>query len=90
MTPRYLEVEMPKRFILEFRTEDGGWMDWGAYPRRLFARQPDGSYVCSGHSSTVWIRCVAVHDGWFEHADIDGEVTHHYRLVPLPPEPGDT
>jgi len=39
---------MPKRFILEFRTEDGGWMDWGAYRRRLFARQPDGSYVCSG------------------------------------------
>ena len=27
-----LEVEMPRRFTLEFQTDDGEWMDCGAYP----------------------------------------------------------
>jgi hypothetical protein len=79
---------MPRRFILEFWLEDGGWMDWGAYPRRLFERLPDGSYVCGCHGSTVWIRCIAHHGDHFEHIDGGGDV-HRYRLVPLPPEPGD-
>jgi hypothetical protein len=85
---RYLEVEMPRRFILEFQTDDGDWMDWGAYPRRLFERKADGSYICGADASPVLIRCIAHHDGWFEHVDGWGNV-HRYRLVPIPPEPGD-
>jgi hypothetical protein len=79
---------MPRRFILEFQTDDGEWMDWGAYPRRLFERLPDGSYICGADASPVLIRCIAHHDGWFEHVDGGGDV-YRYRLVPLPPEPGD-
>jgi hypothetical protein len=41
-----------------------------------------------GHGSTVWIRCIAHHEGWFEHVDGGGDV-YRYRLVPLPPRPGD-
>jgi hypothetical protein len=82
---------MPKRFLLDIRTpETGEWINWGAYPRRLFERQPDGSYVCAGHGSTVWIRCIAHHDGWFEHVDGGGHgEVHAYRLAPIPSEPGD-
>jgi len=36
----------------------------------------------------VLIRCIAHHDGWLEQVDGGGDV-HRYRLVPLPPEPGD-
>jgi hypothetical protein len=79
---------MPKRFILEFRSAGGVWIDWGSYPRRLFERLPDGSYVCGGHGSTVWIRCIAHHADHFEHLDGHDEV-HRYRLVPITPEPGD-
>ena len=79
---------MPRRFILEFKTDDGEWMDWGAYPRRLFERKADGSYICGADASPVLIRCIAHHDGWFEHVDGGGDI-HRYRLVALPPGPGD-
>jgi hypothetical protein len=64
-------------------------VNWGAYPRRLFECKPDGSYICGGGgASPVLMRCIAHHDGWFEHVDGGGDV-HRYRLVPIPPEPGD-
>jgi hypothetical protein len=45
---------MPRRFILESQTDDGGWMDWGAYRRRLFDHKPDGSYSVAPTSG--WCR----------------------------------
>jgi len=79
---------MPKRFILSSRPTTGTGWTGAPTPRRLFERLPDGSYVCGGHGSTVWIRCIAHHAEYFEHVDGGGEL-HRYRLVPLPPEPGD-
>ena len=53
--------------------------------RRRFERLEDGSYICSEFSSALWIRCIAHHDGYFEHVDGRGTGTvHRYRLVPLP------
>jgi len=38
----------------------------------------------------VQIRCIAHHDGWFEHVDGSGQgQVCGYRLVPIPAEPGD-
>ena len=53
---RYLEVEMPERFLLQFMTEDGSWMDEAIGLRRRFERLEDGSYICSEFSSGLWIR----------------------------------
>jgi hypothetical protein len=65
-------------------------MAWGRLSRRLFERLPDGSYVCSRHGSTVWIRCVDHNGDHLEHVDGDGRgQVHRYRLVPIPPAPGD-
>lgn len=80
---RYLEVEMPERFLLQFMTEDGSWMDEAICLRRRFERLEDGSYICSEFSSGLWIRCIADHDGSFDHVDGGGKL-HRYRLLPLP------
>ena len=53
---------------------------------RDFDRLDDGRYICAEFSSGLWIRCIAHHDGWFEHADGVDEI-HRYRLVPLPMVP---
>jgi hypothetical protein len=37
--------------------------------RRRFERLEDGSYICSEFSSALWIRCIAHHDGYFEHVE---------------------
>lgn len=79
---RYLPVEMPERFVLQFK--DGGtWIDEAICLRRRFERLNDGSYICSEFSSGLWIRCIAHHDDHFEHVDGGGTV-HRYRLMPLP------
>src|SRR5829696_5783154 len=70
---RYLEVELPERFALEFQRNDGTWMHEAVCVAHRFERLEDGSYLCSEFSSAVWIRCVAHHDGYFEHIDGGGE-----------------
>jgi hypothetical protein len=86
VTPRYLEVEMPKRFALEFKAEDGEWMLEAICLAEHFYRQKDGSYVCGEFSSGLWIRCIAHHNWGLDHVDGGGDV-HRYRLVPLPMAP---
>lgn len=87
-TERYLPVEMPERFVLEFQLDDGSWMDWGAYKADYFQRLDDGTYVGGGNGSPVWIRCVEQHEDHFIHVDGGGD-RHRYRLVPLPTVPDD-
>jgi hypothetical protein len=74
---------MPEPFALEFQAEDGEWMNEAICRADHFDRLDDGSYICSEFSSGLWIRCIAHHDGWFEHVDGGGDV-FRYRLVPLP------
>jgi hypothetical protein len=69
---------MPDRFLLQFRTEDGGWMDEAVCLARRFERRADGSYVCSEFSSGLWIRCVEKHDDHFVHLDGTGR-RHRYH-----------
>ena len=79
----YLEVKMPERFLLQFRLDDGSWMDEAVCLRRRFERLDNGSYLCSEFSSGLWIRCIDDHGDHFEHVDGGGKV-HRYRLLPLP------
>ena len=77
---------MPRRLALESQTDDGDWMLEAICLAEHFERLADGSYICSEFSSGLWIRCIAHHDGWFEHVDGGGGI-YRYRLIPLPLEP---
>jgi hypothetical protein len=83
---RYLDIEMPERFVLEVRGEKGGWLDWGVYWAKDFRRREDGSYFCWPLlGSPLYFRCIAHRDGYFEHIDEGGHGSvYAYRLVPLP------
>ena len=77
--PRYLEVEMPDWFVLEFQLPDGTWMDEAFCLPGHFCRNDDGSYLRSDGASGLWIRAV--------HIDGDGVIDHvdGGRPLPLPP-----
>lgn len=55
--PRYLEVDLPEEFVVE-SLERGKWMEWARHPREHFRRQENGSYVCAGYGSPIFLRCV--------------------------------
>jgi predicted RNase H-like nuclease len=82
---RYLPVEMPSCFALEFQRPDGSWMDEAV---RLipedFSENGDGSYLYSGGGSGLWIRAIKISPtGVITHLDGGGD-RHRYRLVALP------
>ena len=57
--PRFLDVELPARFVLQVERQRGGWVEHGIYDASGFARNDDGSYVCAGHGlSPTFLRCV--------------------------------
>jgi hypothetical protein len=88
MSGRYLDLDLPDYFALEIRDEQGNWLTWNVYESPNFERLEDGTYVCGSieGSSPTWLRCVAHHDGWFEHIDQDGRGdVFAYRIVPLDP-----
>jgi hypothetical protein len=80
----HLEIEMPKRFILELETDDSGWMGCPDPPQGLFQSPPGGSHL-GAEARPVWMGCIAHHGDWFEQVNSGG--VHRYRLVPQ--EPGD-
>lgn len=83
---RFLDVEMPERFVLEFRNQHGEWMDWALLQAADFGRNDDGAYVCSGHGgSPVFIRCVRKEGEALHVVDGAGQ-PHVYRLVRFPSE----
>jgi len=81
---RYLDLDMPEHFLLEFRADDGTWIEEARCRRDEFERLDDGAYISSSGGSATWIRCVEYLDDSFVHID-GGGGRFVYRLVPLPP-----
>lgn len=80
----FAKVEMPERFVLEFLTGTGEWMDWGLFDAALFEREADGSYVCIGHGgSPLILRCLRQEGPVLYVIDGAGD-PFTYRLVPFP------
>lgn len=77
---RYLELQLPARFVLEGLTPSGEWLEWGRFTADWFQRQPDGAYLCAGHGgSPVWLRCVRREDDGF--TVVDGAGDRHRRRM---------
>jgi hypothetical protein len=80
----YLDLEFPLRFRVDFLTDQGTWMDWGAFARDQVERLDDGSYVVVSGGSPFFIRCVADHGEFLVHVDSNGKgEIFYYRLVSL-------
>lgn len=79
----FLPVEMPERFVLEFLTDDGSWMDHGLFESATFVRDRDGSYVAATGGSPMILRCLR-QDGAVVYAVDGGGEPYTYRLVPFP------
>jgi len=87
-TPPYLAIELPERFVLSSRSDDGAWFAWGEFRAADFSRLDDGSYVCAGHGgSPVYLRCTR-REGALLHCLDGGGGRHTYRLEPCLPGPG--
>jgi hypothetical protein len=79
---RYLAVEMPERFDVQFQSPNGEWMSEALSGADRFQRLDDGSYINSDGASGLWIRCVEHHPDYFGHVDGGGD-RFECRLVPL-------
>jgi len=80
---RFLDIAMPERFVLEFLTDTGEWLDHGLYDAANFERSDDGTYACLGVGSPLYLRCLR-QDGSVIYV-IDGSSDPFtYRLVPFP------
>jgi hypothetical protein len=65
---RFLELDLPERFMLQCY-ENGRWTEEAVAPRSRFTRQPDGSYAGDAGGSPIWFRCVCGHGDYFIHMD---------------------
>lgn len=74
---------MPARFVLEYLTPDGEWMDWGLFGADDFQRQSDGAYLNAGEGSPLWLRCLRQDGAVLYTVDGAGD-PYTYRLVPFP------
>jgi hypothetical protein len=85
---RFADLDLPDTFVLEVPDGDGQWITHGLYAADLFARLPDGSYLCAGHgSSPLYLRCVSRHGNELEVLDGAGK-PWRCRLVELPESSG--
>jgi hypothetical protein len=80
---RYIDVEMPERFVLEVLTPQGEWLDWGLYDSSSFVRLRDGTYLSATEGSPLYLRCLR-QDGSVSYVMDGGGNPFTYRLVPFP------
>ena len=79
--PLFIELQLPRRFILEVQTAGGGWIDHGVYDAEVFVRVEDGSYVCAGYGwSPTYLRCISRDRDVITVLDGDGDA-FRYRIV---------
>lgn len=84
--PKFIDIAMPERFVLEVPTEEGGWIDHGLFPASAFGRLEDGSYLCAGHGgSPVYLRCLEQRGEELDVLDGQDNVCT-YRLIAFPSE----
>jgi hypothetical protein len=81
--PRYRDIDMPERFVLECLTDTGAWIDWGLYHAEAFERDDDGTYVFGGDGSPLYLRCLR-QDGCVIYVVDGAGDPYTYRLVPFP------
>lgn len=78
----FLDVETPERFVLEFLTADGTWMEHGQFEAGAHARDTDGTYVsATGVGSPMYLRCLR-QDGSVVYVVDGGGDPYVYRLLP--------
>jgi hypothetical protein len=83
--PLFIELQLPRRFILEVQTADGGWIDHGIYDAEVFIRIEDGSYVCAGYGgSPTYLRCISRDRDVITVLDGAGD-PFRYRIVAVNP-----
>ncbi len=82
---QYLDLDLPERFMLQIKTERGEWWEQAVCRPEQFARDEDGSYVCTTLGSPIWLRCVEKHRDHFVHVDGGGE-RFEYRLLRIEPD----
>jgi hypothetical protein len=80
-TRRYLELDLPARFELQVREEDGSWSTFAVAAGEDFELQPDGSYVCAGGGRPIFLRVVEVRSDYFVHVD-GARDRFDYRIKP--------
>ena len=84
--PKFIDIAMPERFVLEVPTEQGGWIDHGLFPASAFGRLEDGGYLCAGHGgSPLFLRCLEQRGDEVDVLDGQDNV-YTYRLIAFPSE----
>ncbi len=82
VAPKFIDIAMPERFVLEVPAEEGGWIDHGLFRAADFDRLDDGAYLCAGHGgSPVYLRCLEQRGNDLDVLDGDSNV-FTYRVAP--------
>lgn len=82
---RYLDLDLPERFMLQFRTQGGDWMEEAVCLAAHANRLEDGSYAIGTDGTGIMIRCVEKHRDHIVHVDGTGE-RFEYRLLAVEPD----
>ncbi len=84
--PKFIDIAMPERFVLEVPTYEGGWIDHGLFRAADFDRLDDGAYLCAGHGgSPLYLRCLEQRGHELDVLDGQDDA-YTYRLVAYPSE----
>lgn len=82
---RYLDLDLPEHFMFQIKTERGEWWEQAVCSADQFARNDDGSYLCTMLGSPIWFRCIERHRDHFVHVDGGGH-RFEYRLLRIEPD----
>lgn len=81
-TSRFLDLDLPERFMLQVRTSAGEWLEEAVCLSANAGRLDDGSYAIGTGGVGIMLRCVEKHADHFVHVDGGGR-RFQYRLLPI-------